>query len=485
MGLTQSYPRAQQVHPREQLGAGEGLDQARVRVSETAKGKPRGTIETQDNAKEIIAALNATLTKREDDIHMTMHMYEQLREKYRTARQAAKDLEDQHRTACQDAEEFEQKYRTACRDVKELEDDLGECDQSRKNYLNALWDIVHHCGKPYARRANLNIRDWTPTMVTTVVGRMFEEVTHASELEECVQMLQKELLSKSDKVQATPDEQFTQDFRAIVSSVKTLSRTTEVDISADPVTAPGSEFLLKDVSHHHWSDRRKRKLLVEAWVWSVLIKTVFGSPFAIFGGLCEQLNQSWHDLFFDEHILQWPEPSALCETWRCTTIERITSLVDGVVITKGETTGENSKIESSINEFREGVKYMILEGFAGMSGIPDPAQVQLIIDKSFALAMQMSLQPYRLQVTFPGVGDIFSKETMASIDQDDEDGVSKGKLAFVVNPGLTKWGDTHAQHFDHRYDIVPALVQLEPVIAKEDLDKMFPDQAQQDGESLI
>jgi len=41
------------------------------------------------------------------------------------------------------------------------------------------------------------------------------------------------------------------------------------------------------------------------------------------------------------------------------------------------------------------------------------------------------------------------------------DDVDSGKVAFVVNPGLTKWGDTHGKKFDCRYDIVPALVQLE------------------------
>jgi hypothetical protein len=42
-----------------------------------------------------------------------------------------------------------------------------------------------------------------------------------------------------------------------------------------------------------------------------------------------------------------------------------------------------------------------------------------------------------------------------------EDDVDNGIVAFVINPGLTKWGDVHGKAFDYRYDIVPARVQLE------------------------
>jgi hypothetical protein len=48
----------------------------------------------------------------------------------------------------------------------------------------------------------------------------------------------------------------------------------------------------------------------------------------------------------------------------------------------------------------------------------------------------------------------------------DGNNVEVGTVAFVVHPGLTKWVDTHRKKLEHRYDIVPSLVQLEPTLEK-------------------
>jgi hypothetical protein len=43
----------------------------------------------------------------------------------------------------------------------------------------------------------------------------------------------------------------------------------------------------------------------------------------------------------------------------------------------------------------------------------------------------------------------------------DSEEVPEGRVAFIVNPGLTKWGDAHGKCLDQRLDIVPALVFVE------------------------
>jgi hypothetical protein len=73
--------------------------------------------------------------------------------------------------------------------------------------------------------------------------------------------------------------------------------------------------------------------------------------------------------------------------------------------------------------------------------------------------MQMALQRSRLQVTVPKNGDRFSRAEMSAVNGDDEEEIEDGVVAFVINPGLTKWGDAHGKKLDQRYDIVRALVQ--------------------------
>jgi hypothetical protein len=41
--------------------------------------------------------------------------------------------------------------------------------------------------------------------------------------------------------------------------------------------------------------------------------------------------------------------------------------------------------------------------------------------------------------------------------------IEEGTVSFVVNSGLTKWGDAEGRNMDCRYDIIASLVQVELV----------------------
>jgi hypothetical protein len=274
-------------------------------------------------------------------------------------------------------------------------------------------------------------------------------------------------------VQAASDEQLALDFRAIISLVKSLSRTIQLIDVVDPLTTLGEGPLLAGVSNQHRSTRRGMKIWVEAWIWSVLMRMVFHNPYAIFGKHCDVLNKIWQDLFHENHVDGWPSPSALCETWRYTTMERMTSLVDCEIITKGETKGTNTMHHADVLQAREAAMNEIRNGLMVMSASSTSTQVQNIINKAFALAMKMSLQRYRLQITYPKAGGLFKEEEMTAVQDHDGDDKNESVVAFVVNPALTKWGDTHGNHFDHRYDIVPALVQLESVSREKSMEQTF------------
>lgn len=314
---------------------------------------------------------------------------------------------------------------------------------------------------PYAHGNDLIPRHWTGEAILDVLDSLSRDAASAGPLQDQIQILQKEMLAKVDKIHAGPDEQFAKEFRVIVSLVKTLSRTIRLDETVDVAEALGSSFLQENVSRKHWIGRARKKLLVEAWVWSVLIEMVFRTPFAIYGRQCEKLSAVWSGLFLAEHCNEWPSPSSLCETWRYTTAESLLRLVDHDVITSGKAKDEYRELELCVIETRKGVGAAIESGITAIAFTTDNLDIVSIVDKAFTLAVQMALQRFRLQITHPNVGERFNKNTMKLMFDPDGEDIDDGPVAYVVNPGLTKWGDTNGKNLEHRYDIIPALVHLE------------------------
>ncbi|KAG9187463.1 hypothetical protein G6011_05334 [Alternaria panax] len=358
--------------------------------------------------------------------------------------------------------------------LREIRKEQAETIKTQGEEINFRDDVINtiffdHL-EPYAKKNGLQPDEWTRKDLFEVLGSLSREAADAgsyavkiSTLTEQVRMLQKEMFAKVEKVHVASDEQFAQDFRVIASAIKSLSRTICIDDALNVPEILSTGCLLEDVSHHHWTGRPKKKLLVEAWIWSVFMEFVFRTPFAIFGKQCELLNANWQSLYMDGHCHGWPHPTSLSEAWRCTTVVSMLELVDGDVISQGKVQQVHRKLEPDIIAARTNVYRTIGVHLSRISTeAVDPLQVQTIVNKAFAFAMEMSRQLVRLQITFPRVGDKFDSNTMKATPDTDED-VEEGALASIVNPGLTKWGDSHGKNLDHRYDIIPSLVQLEPL----------------------
>ncbi|KAH4054948.1 hypothetical protein HBI38_104890 [Parastagonospora nodorum] len=284
--------------------------------------------------------------------------------------------------------------------------------------------------------------------------------------EDQVEALQKDMLSRVDRVKAVSDERLAQDFRAIVSLVRTLSRSIRPLKDASIFDVLHARTMLNDVHVSQWNTRARMKCYIEAWIWSVLIELVFCGPFAIFQTVGITLNQNWAYLFRNTSISDWPAPSAPCESWRCLTMQRLVDDVGEDAIKNGHSATmhrDSEGLESAVIEGRSKVANIIGEGLMQISSTADFSRISFIIDKAYSLALQMSLQRCRLQITFPAVGSDFIEAEMFPVTDPDGDEVNTGSVAFIVQPGLTKWGDAHGRNFDERYDIVPALVQLESV----------------------
>ncbi|KAJ4398387.1 hypothetical protein N0V91_010232 [Didymella pomorum] len=371
---------------------------------------------------------------------------------------------------------------------KDLKRTYDELLSVRKYYGGAVDHIINNAIKPYARKRRLILdKDdlkslaavLTPMLQDALnVGTLGQQVAtsqpriqilhedlnkmsgaknEVEELREQVAGLQNELLAKVQDVSVVSDEHFAQDFHSIAALIKTFSRKIQLDetINLSEVLEPVA--LLAKISPHHWKGRKRSKIFIEAWVWSILIECVFTGAFAVFGKGCESLDQAWKQIFGSGHDHGWPQPSVASETWRSTTVKHLIDAVDESAIDPQGVEGTRL----SMDEACALVSSRLRKNLGCLNSQADLASIQKIADKAFGLAMQMSKQQSRLQITCPALGAQYQGEAMsATLDADGEE-MTHGNVAFVINPGLSKWGDAHGKSFDQRYEIVRCLVQLE------------------------
>ncbi|KAG9203699.1 hypothetical protein G6514_002310 [Epicoccum nigrum] len=235
----------------------------------------------------------------------------------------------------------------------------------------------------------------------------------------------------------------------------------------------GIGCLLRDVDSKHWNSRARKKGLAEAWIWSVLIDRIFASPFALSEEHGGTMTDLWYRLFGAGHNHEWPIPSVMCEKWRYTTTEHSVNAF-GLADLIGDDQAADKMVQdddcrssfyeqSSSSNVRNKTIRIVSTRLATVSSKGDFAQIPGIIDQAMTLALEMSLQRCCLQVTYPAVNANFVKSQMSAVADADGEDMQDGVVAFVVHPGLTKWGDANGKDLDQRYDIVPSLVQLQPL----------------------
>jgi hypothetical protein len=340
-----------------------------------------------------------------------------------------------------------------------------ESTDVRRDYNHILERLV----KPYAVMRKIDFRGLTGEPIEKVIDPMLREVTlykslwaEIRRLRNQVQELQKDMLAKVDKVDAISDDQFAKEFRSLASTIKSFSRSIRFTDQPNIVEVLNSLVLVKDVASHHWSSRARKKPLVEAWIWSILISLVFESPYAIFGDRCQAVHEAWLQIYGAGHLHSWPIPSSQSESWRFKTVEQLYEQTRPETIADDKSKLLLEGLTASMVDVHTYVTNIISSHFEWLSPGYRVSDVHSIVDKAFALAVNMFLQRSRLQVTYPAIEAEFDEKSMTSVEDDDEEDMEVGVVAFIINPGLTKWGDVHGEHYDQAYDIVPSLVQLEP-----------------------
>jgi hypothetical protein len=296
---------------------------------------------------------------------------------------------------------------------------------------------------------------------------------HASVLEEQVHTLQRQILASVDKNCAVSDDKLMKDFRCLVASIKALSRSIIITKDTNILEVLGRGCLLIGVDAMHWNTRARKKAMTEAWIWSVLMDRIFASPFALSEDHGGTMTDLWYRLFGADHDHSWPVPSMACEQRRYKTMDHH---VNAFGLNDFKDNGEGSGSAMHDNDFdslyhedracfpvRNKAISIISSRLATVSAKGNFAQIPGIIDRAMTLTLEMSLQRCRLQVTYPAVNANFVESQMSAVADADGEDMQDGVVAFVVHPGLTKWGDANGKDLDQRYDIAPSLVQLQPL----------------------
>ncbi|KAH5167316.1 hypothetical protein HBI25_075650 [Parastagonospora nodorum] len=335
----------------------------------------------------------------------------------------------------------------------------------RIDYLDKLFnDIVNKTIKPYADANEIRYPlKFDDKVLVGILKPLLRDALQARSLRTQVQALQDELLTKVEKVHAIADDNLAQDFRNIVSLVKELSRTTKPEEQQDMIAILNRPNLLHNVGANLWSSRMQKKLYIEAWIWCVLVNYVFRGPFAIFGKEGNNCSELYNKMFGNMLQHGWPIPTPASEVWRCTTIDHLATFIRPEALNSWNMKSEHNHLEENVVKVRTGVLKVLSSGLEPFLPSVDLAPLRHVIDKACSLALQIHCQRFRLMVTHPMVGDTFNNDSMVSIPNIYGEELDAGMVAFVINPGLTKHGDVHGKNLDQRYDIVPALVQLESV----------------------
>jgi hypothetical protein len=300
-----------------------------------------------------------------------------------------------------------------------------------------------------------------------VLGRIRDDAFEIAPLRERHQRLQQEMLANVERTSSMSDEQFEKQYRQLASAIKGVTRSVSSQ-SFDATAGSYRDFrLLQDVPEKYWDTRSRKKSRLEAVVWSVLVDNVFLNPFLTFGTqipVLRGLALVWTDTFGSSHHYDWPVPSPCSEMWRHITIEHLLHSTTRAVFTGDEPfeVEHGNDFQRSVHGAKCTVFEQIYRIFEDLEPGYDGKWLEAIVHKAFTLAIDMFSQRCRFQIMWPEVGEtyLFGETTgLTSIPESEE--VLSGRVAFTVNPGLTKWGDAYGKCLDQRLDIVPALVFIE------------------------
>ncbi|OCL15189.1 hypothetical protein AOQ84DRAFT_225441 [Glonium stellatum] len=304
-----------------------------------------------------------------------------------------------------------------------------------------------------------------------------ELVTETSRLEHNLETLQKSLLSNVERFRPTQDDELIGHFENLASSIKVITRDVPSSTDGNKLASQFAHYtLINGVAMTHWNNKLHRKYLLEAAIWSILMDTIFSTPFYVFGKFANLYTAEWGQLFLrkaaiiqseDDNEFSWPPPSPLCEKWRYVTAEQLQNRMtgEGSADHEGEKSGNQKTddwVEASHQEARLDIERALMDALLPVAPSIKVTKIEKITRKACELAVQLGLQRCRLQIVAPELEqEYIAKKTTNVMGISGCENIKTGHVAFIVNPGLRKWGDGHGGHLDQSFDLVPALVYIE------------------------
>lgn len=380
-----------------------------------------------------------------------------------------KSLESAYASLVQDHAELKDEHSAykehVNKSISKLKDDKEQLARSKKQLLQQFASLIDRHVKseglvyPPTKSDHPGI---TLNNLASDAKRAVRQQVQIQALQQHVKELQEQLLARVDKVQVISDDQFSQEFMSLASSVRTMCRGIKGPEDASTCCNLKELMLFDGVDLHCFNIRPNRKHLVEACIWSILVEQVFSTPFIALGDVNDDVNDLWTGFFGSNHLdnEDWPKPARRCENWRLETAQLFIDLAEPKTKLHGDVKARSEVVNARIQE-SENLTFARIEALPPNMTKETGDQACQIIEKAFALAMKMASQRCRLHLTIPKVGAIFKADSMRTLPEDDSDDMLEGKVTFVVTPGLTKWGNADGDNLTHRYDIVPALVKLD------------------------
>ncbi|KAF2690233.1 hypothetical protein K458DRAFT_249113, partial [Lentithecium fluviatile CBS 122367] len=375
-----------------------------------------------------------------------------------------KELQQQYRSVQRENEECQEQNKKLLHGKDRYRDENVKLKNDLSHFKSHYEHIVQMYFLPYANRKNLQYNARDATTLSHVLVPLLQDALEAGDLRAQVQSLQAGMLANVEKVESVSDEQFCRDFAALAASIKTFSRGVKIpaDANLGNIDTVLKALLLRKTQKCYWKTGSRKKSMIEAFIWSVLIVSVFRSPFHMVGNICNSIANEFRALFLNEHHDGWPVPSELAERWRYTTAQQLVDVVGREAIAQGITQNEIKDMRNSMLDLRRDACKVVESVFGSLSPNTDFSTMTGIVNKAVQLAQQMSLQRSRIQVFWPYIGEKFAvgdTPHLKSIPESED--IEEGYVAFIVNPGLTKWGDSHGKNLDKRQDLTPSTVFIE------------------------
>ncbi|KAI9764967.1 MAG: hypothetical protein M1840_007889 [Geoglossum simile] len=210
-----------------------------------------------------------------------------------------------------------------------------------------------------------------------------------------------------------------------------------------------------------WVPREGHRFVVENMIWGNLAAGCFRSPFGVLGGVGEEMGGMWSQLFrrgrspgYLQHqppISECPPPDDLSERWRHTTLEAL----------RRSLSSPTSQAKASHATHLSILTKTLVTTLSSISLQDHTPDIQNIVNGASSLALDFGIQRYRLEIFGAGENEEVEMGEMFE-DLNDLTWVkgARGRVLFVISPGLKRLGGTRGGSWEQGKVIIPAGVYL-------------------------